>query len=140
MKRKTVVCDQIRYAEFPELKSGSYGESGNYIDMTQYLIDKDLSESHSVIEFQKKFFLPIISAQQSYGLDSANVIITNENDGHSLLANELSLLFVMYTDPNFIGYMLDRMDDLLTKGVALSDSAILQLTTDRFPNLGVCKN
>lgn len=140
MRKKTVVCDKIRYAEFPDLKSGSYGESDNYVDMTQYLIDKGLEESHSVHEFQKKFFMPIINAQQSYGIDSENVIVINEADGHTLLADELSLLFIMYTDPDFIGYTLDRMDDLLTKGAALSDSAILQLASNRFPDLGICLN
>lgn len=131
MKQLNIVCDQIRYAEFPDLKFG-LDEGGNaYCDVDQYLQDNKLELTHDIIKFQQKFFYFLTKAQSAYNLKIEDIIAINPENEHHLLLSELALLFVMYTDPNFMFYVLDRIDEMFTSGITMSDTALIQLSSNR---------
>lgn len=131
MKLVSVICDQIRYAEFPDLKFGISDNGDAYCDIDQYLHDKELCSTHTPAKFQQKFFYFLTKALSAYKLNQEDIIVINQEDEHHLLLSELALMFIMYTDPNFMFYTLDRIDEMLTIGIAISDTALIQLSTNR---------
>lgn len=131
MKQLNIVCDQIRYAEFPDLKFGLDGGGNAYCDVDQYLQDNKLELTHDIIKFQQKFFYFLTKAQSAYNLKIEDIIAINPENEHHLLLSELALLFVMYTDPNFMFYVLDRIDEMFTSGITMSDTTLIQLSSNR---------
>lgn len=131
MKKIKIECNQIRYAEFPELKFGISEDGDAYCDISHYLDEKELSSTHDIFKFQQKFFYFLTKAQLAYQLDPETIISENSEDGHYLLISELALLFIMYTDPNFMFYALDRIDEMFTSGITMSDTALIQLSANR---------
>lgn len=133
MKKVNIVCEAPRYAEFPELKYGTNGEQ-NYCDVTQFLVDSGLSETHNINKFQRDYGALIIKSNKEYQIPPEDSVVVNVENNHILLAGELGLMFLMYTNPSFLCYSFERLDDMLTYGVAISDNKLHHEYNSRFPN------
>ena len=60
------------------------------------------------------------------------MIIRDEASGHLLIDECLALLFVVYIDPAFGVYLLERVDELLSGGFTVSDTWLVQAAGLRF--------
>ena len=57
--------------------------------------------------------------------------ICSAPNGHQLIDYALALLFVAYIDPAFGVYMMERMSDMLLRGIVLSDTFLILMAKDR---------
>lgn len=130
MKKIDLICDKVRYAEFPELKFGII-ENKEYFDITQYLIDKGLNDTHNIHKFQREYAHLIIKANAEYQIAPDQMIVVNETDNHFLLIGELALLFLMYTDAGFLCHVLERIDEMFVRGCTVSDTFLHHSYLDR---------
>ena len=121
---------EIRYQEFPELLFTVRGEGCEYFDATLYIKNKGDPNIHSVEEFKAAFPFWINATIEAYSLSGKELFIIAPN-GHHLIDYALALLFVTYIDPGFGVYMLERMSDMLLRGVVLSDTCLLLMAKDR---------
>lgn len=121
---------EIRYQEFPELLFTVRGDGCEYFDATLYIKNKGDPNIHSLQGFKTAFSFWINTVQDTYSLSEKELFIIAPN-GHQLIDYALALLFVTYIDPGFGVYMMERMSDMLLRGVVLSDTCLLLMAKDR---------
>lgn len=132
MKKKAVDCREIRYRELPDLLYGKSDDGIWYFNATHYINAKGDIKRHSIKAFELGFTHWRSAMCSAYGISVDELIITDEATGHVLIDECLALLFVAYIDPGFGVYMMERMAELLTNGITLSDTRILVLLRQRF--------
>lgn len=121
---------EIRYREFPELLFTIRGDGSEYFDAFLYIKNKGDPDIHSVQGFRTAFACWINAACATYSLTDEDIFIIAPN-GHQLIDYSLALLFVAYIDPSFGVYMMERMSDMLLRGIVLSDTCLLLMAKDR---------
>lgn len=132
MKSKVIKCEEVKYAEFPDLLTGTDEEGNRYADMSRFIEKKGKTGEHNEKMFQMHFFFWINAFCKAYGMDREDAVIREELTGHMLVAEPLELLLIAYVDSDFGMYMLERMEELFLNGFVLSDSRILSLVQTRF--------
>lgn len=133
MKMKKIPCRTIRYREFPELLFGESPDTGSvYFDATHFIRSRGDERRHNVQEFRIAFHHWITALTSMYAIDKEDFVIRDESSGHLLIDECLSLLFVVYIDPEFGAYMLERMSELLINGFSVSDSWLVMAAGNRF--------
>ena len=130
---------EIRYQEFPELLFTVRGDGCEYFDATLYIKNKGDPNIHSVQSFKTAFSFWIDAVGNAYSLPEKEIFITAPN-GHQLIDYALALLFVTYIDPAFGVYMMERMSDMLLKGIVLSDTCLLLMAKDRLSKEQLTEN
>jgi len=128
--KKVSSCDEIRYREFPELKFGKSEDGLYYFDATHFIECEGDIRKHNVRDFDIGFHFWKRAAMEAYSLSPQDIIIQHAN-GHFLIEESLALLFVAYIDPAFGVYMLERISEMLVRGVVISDLTILTLAKER---------
>lgn len=132
MNTKNVTCRTIRYREFPELLFGRDEPDGQvYFDATHFIRSRGDERRHSVAEFRVAFHFWITALKELYDIDMDDMFIRDATSGHLLIDESLALLFVVYIDPMFGGYMLERLSELLTEGFSVSDSWLVKAVGNR---------
>lgn len=122
-------CTEQAFSEFPNLLIGTQAERGiTYFDASLYL-HKNKCEK-SVNDFFTQYRTQILSLCDSYEIKYEDVCQINET-GHYLIDGNFIYLFISFVEPNFLAYMCDRMNDLFTNGVAVSDTYLLQMARTR---------
>lgn len=122
-------CTEQAFSEFPNLLIGTQAESGiTYFDATSYLHKSQIEKS--VNDFFSQYRPQILSLCDSYEVKYEDVCQINES-GHYLIDGNFIYLFISFVEPNFLAYMCDRMNDLFTNGVAVSDTYLLQMARAR---------
>ena len=121
---------EIRYREFPELLFTVRGDGCEYFDAYLYIKNKGDPDIHSIQGFRAAFVDWIDAVRDAYSLSDENIFITAPN-GHQLIDYALALPFVAYIDPAFGVYMIERISDMLLRGVVLSDTFLLLMAKDR---------
>lgn len=121
---------EIRYREFPELLFTVRGDGCEYFDAFLYIKNKGDPTVHSVQGFKMAFSHWINAVRDAYSLSDDNIFITAPN-GHKLIDYALALPFIAYIDPSFGVYMMERMSDMLLRGVVLSDTYLILMAKDR---------
>ena len=135
MKTMKVPCRQVRYREFPELLFGTSAEDGPaYFDATHFILSRGDARRHSVQVFRTAFRHWISAAAEAYGIGHEDMFVVDEASGHFLIDECLALLFVVYIDPPFGIYLLERMSEMLTEGFAVSDTWLAHAADLRFSN------
>lgn len=123
MKEEKIPCRIIRYREFPDLLFGTLREDGPvYFDATRFIQAKGDARRHNVRDFRVAFHHWATALADAYGIDREKMIIRDEASGHLLIDECLALLFVVYIDPAFGVYLLERVDELLSGGFTVSDT------------------
>lgn len=87
---------------------------------------------HNVRDFRVAFHHWATALADAYGIDREKMIIRDEASGHLLIDECLALLFVVYIDPAFGVYLLERVDELLSGGFTVSDTWLVQAAGLRF--------
>ena len=133
MKEEKIPCRIIRYREFPDLLFGTLREDGPvYFDATRFIQAKGDARRHNVRDFRVAFHHWATALADAYGIDREKMIIRDEASGHLLIDECLALLFVVYIDPAFGVYLLERVDELLSGGFTVSDTWLVQAAGLRF--------
>lgn len=130
MKEEKIPCRIIRYREFPDLLFGTLREDGPvYFDATRFIQAKGDARRHNVRDFRVAFHHWATALADAYGIDREKMIIRDEASGHLLIDECLALLFVVYIDPAFGVYLLERVDELLSGGFTVSDTWLVQASS-----------
>ena len=133
MRIEKVPCRTIRYREFPELLFGESLNSGStYFDATHFIRSRGDERRHNVKEFRIAFHHWITTLTNMYGIEKEALVIRDETSGHLLIDECLALLFVVYVDPDFGVYILERVSELLIDGFSVSDSWLVMAAGNRF--------
>lgn len=133
MRIEKVPCRTIRYREFPELLFGESPNSGStYFDATHFIRSRGDERRHNVQEFRIAFQHWITTLSNIYRIEKEELVIRDETSGHLLIDECLALLFVVYVDPDFGVYMLERISELLIDGFSVSDSWLVMAAGNRF--------
>lgn len=123
----------IRYREFPELLFGATSENEPvYFDATHFIRSRGDERRHNVQEFRITFHHWITALSELYKIDKEDLIVREESSGHLLIDECLSLLFVVYIDPAFGAYMLERISEVLIDGFTVSDTWLALAAGHRF--------
>lgn len=133
MKILNVPCRQIRYREFPDLLFGRSQDDGSvYFDATHFMCSRGCEQHHGIREFRVAFQHWISALSEFYAIDAEDLIVYDQASGHLLIDDCLSLLFIVYIDPLFGVYMLERMSEMLTEGFTISDTWLINAVSLRF--------
>ena len=133
MRIEKVPCRTIRYREFPELLFGESPNSGStYFDATHFIRSRGDEHRHNVKEFRIAFHHWITTLTNMYSIEKEALVIRDETSGHLLIDECLALLFVVYGDPDFGVYILERVSELLIDGFSVSDSWLVMAAGNRF--------
>ena len=133
MRIEKVPCRTIRYREFPELLFGESPNSGStYFDATHFIRSRGDEHRHNVKEFRIAFHHWITTLTNMYSIEKEALVIRDETSGHLLIDECLALLFVVYVDPDFGVYILERVSELLIDGFSVSDSWLVMAAGNRF--------
>lgn len=130
---KPLQCQIIRYREFPDLLFGKLQDSQFfYFDATHYIQKKGDVRKHNIRDFQISFQHWITAAKKTYEIQPEDLMICDEATGHILIDECLALPFLVYIDPGFGMYIMERISEMLINGVAVSDTWLIQATRLRF--------
>ena len=141
MRIEKVPCRTIRYREFPELLFGESPNSGStYFDATHFIRSRGDEHRHNVKEFRIAFHHWITTLTNMYNIEKESLVIRDETSGHLLIDECLALLFVVYVDPDFGVYILERVSELLIDGFSVSDSWLVMAAGNRFTIEELTKN
>ena len=134
MKNVTVPCRLVRYGEFPDLLFGTSPDGGApcYFDATHFILSRGDGRRHNVREFRAAFHHWIDALTGVYGIDAEDLVVRDEASGHLLIDECLALLFVVYIEPAFGAYMLERLSEMLTDGISVSDTWLAKAAGLRF--------
>lgn len=122
-------CTEQALSEFPNLLFGTQTESGkDFFDATVYL-QKSLSQK-TVKAFFAEYAKPVEALCEAYDIAPDRACLINQQ-GHFLIDGNLTYLFIAFVEPNFLGYICDRIHELFTYGVTVSDTYLLQATKER---------
>lgn len=117
--------------EFPNLLFGRQNEQGRvYFDATSFIKSKGLSLS--VDQFLKEYDSTINAIISTAHLNEAEMCYIN-TEGHIAIDSSLVYLFISFVEPRFLLYMFDRMDELFSRGFAVSDTYLLHHSRNRIP-------
>lgn len=124
-----LICTEQSIPEFPNLLFGTEIESGRpYFDATIYLQKQDPQKN--IQNFFSQYRKPIESLCEAYDVPYKNFCKINKS-GHYLIDGNFTYLFIAFVEPNFLGYMCDRIHELFSKGVVVSDTYLLTAAHDR---------
>lgn len=128
-----IPCRLIRYKEFPDLLFGTSHDDGPvYFDATHFIRSRSDERRHNVREFRMAFHHGIAALAETYGIDMEEIFVRDEASGHLLIDECLALLFVVYIEPAFGVYMLERLSEMLTDGLSVSDTWLIRAVSLRF--------
>ncbi len=122
-------CTEPAIHEFPNLLFGTQIDTGTvYFDATSYL--QKIASDKLVKNFFIEYRHPIDALCGAYNIPSKDVCKLNEQ-GHYLIDGNFVYLFLSFVDPDFLGYICDRMNDLFANGIVVSDSYIASMAKYR---------
>lgn len=131
MKFKNASCNDVKYGEFPDLLFGKSDDGLVYFDATHYILKKGDVRKHNIKSFEIGFMHWKNAVRDAYSIQAEDMTVTDEATGHLLIEESLALLFVAYIDPEFAVYMLERISEMLLRGITLSDTRLLMLASER---------
>lgn len=126
-----LTCTEQSIPEFPNLLFGTEIESGRpFFDATVYL-QKQAPEKN-IQHFFSLYKKPIESLCEAYGIPYKSFCKINKK-GHFLIDGNFTYLFIAFVDPNFLGFVFDRIHELFENGVTVSDTYLLRAAHERLP-------
>lgn len=128
---ENITCTEQVFPEFPELLFGdSVDNSIKYFDATEYLNQLGLTPHYDAESFLSAYFHPINALITAYNLNK-NLVCVNNTEGHLLIDCTLAYLFISYTNPDFLAYLNDRVDEMFTHGFCVSDRYLYRKAKER---------
>lgn len=117
---------------FPDLLFGEANEGKSiYFDATHFIKQRQLSPS-SIDKFLGLYAGPINDIVKTFQLNPAALARLNKN-GHVLMESNLLYPFLIFVEPDFLAWVTQRLDELFSTGVTVSDSFLYDRVKVRFP-------
>lgn len=124
-----LTCTEQSIPEFPNLLFGTTTDTGTtFFDATIYL-QKQAPEKN-INNFFSQYRKPIESLCEAYQIKYQDFCKINQK-GHYLIDGNFTYLFIAFVEPNFLGYMCDRIHELFSRGVVVSDTYLLSAAHER---------
>ena len=125
-----IKCTEHSLPEFPDLLFGVANDNGlMYFNASAYL--KSKGQDLKLADFLNSYQPLVKALQECYSLRDDEVCRINK-EGDFVIEVDFIYLFICFIDHNFAGYINERMDDLFTTGVAVSDSYLFDTARSRF--------
>lgn len=122
-------CTETALAEFPKLLFGTDEASNKtYFDATSYL--QQLSPSRPISHFWNQYRPQISALCNAYKIPVEDIYKIND-EGHYLIDGNLVYLFISFVEPDFLAFMCDRTHEILTEGISVSDTYLVQSVRNR---------
>lgn len=128
-KQTNIIASEHAFPEFPDMLFGTTTEGISVFDATAYL--NEHKPDSSVEDFLAQYETPIRSLVNAYDMSENDICILSA-DSHYLIDGNLIYLFIAFVSPDFLAYMCDRINEMFSTGVTLSDSRLMSLTRNRF--------
>jgi len=122
-----------RFVEFPELRFQQSHDNIAYFDATYYTKSKYPESDSNYTDFYNNFSCWIKAIQTAYAIPEEDLSVINENNGHCMIEESLALLYVGYLDNMYLVHAIDRISEMHTTGLVLSDTTLLLMLRNRFP-------
>lgn len=120
-------CDKVFIPEFPELLFMET-EEVTYFDATAFCAARGCTETVSDFLVMCECFIDKLV--NSYSL-AENCVACFDARGNILIEGHFTYLFISFVEPNFLAYLLDRVNEMFSNGFAVSDSYIATLANSR---------
>lgn len=129
--QKTVKCEEVGIPDLPDLKFGHLEDGTLVFNASEYLIKNNKENDYRTFSRAMRFWVEQMA--KGYGISTASLFFANP-DGTELYHETMTYLFLMYINPDMISYFNDLIDDVMTNGIAFSDSFIMELASTRLPD------
>ncbi len=124
-----IVCKEHSLPEFPDMLFGVSNDNGlMYFNASAYL--KSHGQDLKLADFLNAYQPLIHALQETYSLKDDEVCRINK-DGDFVIEVDFIYLFICFTDHQFTGYINERMNDLFSTGIAVSDSYLFESAKNR---------
>lgn len=109
-----------------DMMTGTDENSGTvYFDATEY-IERKGNDKQSIDHFMYVCSYFFKKCVDYFGLTPDNSV--RENKSHHILMNtNLVYLFLSYVEPNLLGHIFEKFDEILTEGVSYSEEYVANL-------------
>jgi hypothetical protein len=127
---KELICDEVGISDVPALKFGHLENKQLVFNASEYLRTLERQDDYRTFSRAMRFWIE--SLAKGYGVSTAELFYANPN-GDELYHEILTHIFLMYVDPAIMVYYNDLVDDVMTNGIAFSDSFVMELAQSRLP-------
>jgi len=128
--QKEVKCEEVGIPDLPALKFGHLEDGTLVFNASEYISQNDVDVDYRIFSRAMRFWIEQIA--KGYGISTASMFFANP-DGTELYHETLTYIFLMYIDPGMVSYFNDIIDDVMTNGMAFSDSFVMELASTRLP-------
>lgn len=119
--------------DFPDLLFGVIPDDIPVFDATEYCEKGEYGEQFNVRVFMRTCKLFIEGFVVAGELET-NKLFYQNTDGHALIHEQLTYLFLCYVNKAWLIYFNSLLSDVINNGVAYSDSFLLKQTMQRIPS------
>lgn len=123
-------CSELMCNELP-IMMGSISDELRVFDADYYCAERGIeAEDWTVFTRIHKFYIERIAKMSD---KQTSEMFYRNTDGHLLMDEQLVFLYIMYRDEIAMSYLFSMLSDVLTEGIALSDSYLYSTVSSRFP-------
>lgn len=127
-KQTQIIPSEQAFPEFPDLLYGTTTEGVPYFDAQAYL--KKHKPSASVEDFFTQYEIQIKALIDAYEINEEDICVLSK-ESQILIDGSLVYLFIAFVDPTFLAFMCDRIHEMFSTGVCVSDSYLLGKSQQR---------
>ena len=137
--KKLVKMEENKFTEFPELQFYQSEAGIIYFDVTFCLELKQHGKRHNAENFLNDFSIWVQAVQTVYNISNDDLMVLNETNEHYMIEETLALLFIGYTDPSYLLYTIERINEMHVSGLVLSDTTLMLMLRNRFAKEDIIK-
>ena len=128
----SIVCDEILIQDFPSLKFGATPDKVVVFDATEYCNAEELNQTnHAAFGASCKIFIDRMLRNKN--LTPSNLFFMT-TDNHLLMNKGLTYIFLMFINSDVNDYFFGLIDEILSHGIAISDSYLASMVDERIPS------
>ncbi len=128
----SIVCEEILIQDFPSLKFGETPDKVVVFDATEYCNSEELNQlNHAAFGVSCRIFIDRMLKNKN--LTPSNLFFLTA-DNHLLMNKGLTYIFLMFVSPDVNDYFFGLIDEILSHGIAISDSYLASMVDERIPS------
>lgn len=128
----SIVCEEILIQDFPSLKFGETPDKVVVFDATEYCNAEELNQlNHAAFGVSCRIFIDRMLKNKN--LTPSNLFFMTA-DNHLLMNKGLTYIFLMFVSPDVNDYFFGLIDEILSHGIAISDSYLASMVDERIPS------
>lgn len=126
------MCEEILIQDFPSLKFGETPDKVVVFDATEYCNSEELNQlNHAAFGVSCRIFIDRMLKNKN--LTPSNLFFLTA-DNHLLMNKGLTYIFLMFVSPDVNDYFFGLIDEILSHGIAISDSYLASMVDERIPS------